>query len=539
MNAPTTVVLRNGTIVDGTGAPATTGDVVVAGGKITAIHDAGTAPAGTIDLDVTGLVVAPGFIDAHTHSDYTVIGEPAGAGRLLQGVTTEVPGNCGFSAFPLVREHRASQLDHFAGVGVAHDDLGGCDPDWETFEGYADAVDAAKPGINVAALAGHGTIRIAVMGDERRLATADEIARMQALLDAAMAAGAVGLSTGLGHGPPATSSTDELVALGSTVAAHGGTFSFHSRSKRDDGLYGIDEVVEVGRRSGVRVQHSHAAINNPDEWGTAHEWLAKVDAHRNAGVDVTFDVYPYDASGGSLAQFLPARLLNGGQEALAAEVADPAALASAVAEVRPGWGGGGGVRWLWDRVVIAAAPDPALGGRSVADLAAAAGIEPAEQMLLICAAHWNLAKVIMHYRSEDDMLAFLRHPAAMVGSDGSLMDPVERPGSLPHPRSFGYAPRILGLYVREQGALTLEDAVYKLSGAVADRFGLEGRGRIAEGAVADIAVFDPARVIDRATFEHPFRVPVGIEHVLVAGRLAVRDGVVTGERAGRVLRYGT
>ena len=537
MNTPTTVVLRNGTIVDGTGAPARLGDVVIEDGMIKAIHAAGTAPAGVLDLDVTGLVVAPGFIDAHTHSDYTIIGEPAGAGKLLQGVTTEVSGNCGFSAFPIVPEHRASQIDHFAGVGVAHDDMGGIEPDWETFEGYADRVDAAMPGINIAPLAGHGTLRIAVLGDERRRATAAEVARMQELLDAAMAAGAVGLSTGLGHGPPATSDTDELVALGSTVADHGGTFAFHSRSKRADGLYGIDEVVEVGRRSGVRVQHSHAAINNPDEWGTAHEWLAKVDAHRAAGVDVTFDVYPYDASGGSLAQFLPARMLNGGQAALAAEVADPAALASAVEEVRAGWGGGG-VRWLWDRVVIAAAPDPALGGRSVADLAAEAGIDPAEQMLRICAAHWNLAKVIMHYRSEEDMLAFLSHPAAMVGSDGSVMDPVERPGSLPHPRSFGYAPRILGRYVRDQGALSLEDAVYKLSGAVADRFGLEGRGRIAEGAVADIAVFDPARVADRATYQQPHLVPVGIEHVLVAGRMAVRDGVVTGERAGRVLRSG-
>ena len=536
MNAPTTIVLRNGTIVDGTGAPARTGDVVVEEGRISSIHEAGTAPAGDRDLDVTGLVVAPGFIDAHTHSDYTIIGEPAGAGKLLQGVTTEVPGNCGFSAFPIVPEHRAAQLDHFAGVGVAHDDLGGCDPDWETFEGYADAVDAARPGINVASLVGHGTLRIAVLGNERRRATASETVRMQALLDAALAAGAVGLSTGLGHGPPATSDIDELVALGSTVAAHGGTFSFHSRPKIDDGLSGLDEVVEVGRRSGVRVQHSHAAINNPEGWGTAGEWLAKVDAYRAAGVDVTFDVYPYDASGGSLAQFLPARILDGGREALAAEVADPDALAAAIEEVRPGWGQG--VRWLWDRVVIAAAPDPALGGRSVAELAAEAGIEPEEQMLRICAEHWNLAKVIMHYRTEEDMLAFLSHPAAMVGSDGSVMDPVERPGSLPHPRSFGYAPRILGKYVREQGALTLEDAVYKLSGAVADRFGLEGRGRIAEGAVADIVVFDPATVADRATYQEPHLLPDGIEHVLVAGRLAVRDGTVTGERAGRVLRSG-
>jgi N-acyl-D-amino-acid deacylase len=536
-SAHPTLVFRGGTVVDGTGSPARPGDVVVADGVVKEVRPRGAGPVEEVEIDAGGLVVAPGFIDAHTHSDYTIIGEPAGAGKLLQGVTTEVTGNCGFSAFPLVADHRALQLEHFAGVGVAHDDLGGCDPDWETFEGYAACVDGAVPGINVAALAGHGTLRIAVLGNERRVATDEEIRRMQALLGAALTGGAVGLSTGLGHGPPATSDLRELVALGATVAAHDGTFAFHARSASPEGLSGLDEVVEVGRRSGVRVHYSHAAINDPARWGGAGDWLSRVDRHRADGVDVTFDVYPYDASGGSLAQFLPARILDGGREALSLEVADPESLAAVVGEIAPGWGGGG-VRWMWDRVVIAAAPDPSLGGRSVAELAAADGIRPEEAMARICARHWNLAKVIMHYRTEADMSAFLGHDAAMVGSDGSVMDPVERPGSLPHPRSFGYAPKVLGRYVRELGVLELEDAVRKLSGAVADRFRLHRRGRVAPGAIADLVVFDPVRIADRATYDRPHLTPVGVEYVTVAGALAVRDGVATGVRAGRVLRSG-
>lgn len=533
--------ITGGRVVDGTGAPAFAADVVVEDGRIVAITGSGRPVDGALVLDATGKVVAPGFVDAHTHSDYTIIGEPAGAGKLLQGVTTEVTGNCGFSPFPIVDEHRSLSLEHFAGVGVAVDDLGGCDPDWHHYDGYVEQVRAARPGINVAPLVGHGTLRIAVMGSQRRVATDDEIAAMCALLDAELAAGAIGLSTGLGHGPPATSDFRELVALGSTVAAHGGVFAFHSRGNpRHRGakyLAGLLETAAVGRESGVQVQYSHAALNNPDHWGSAGEWTAALDAQRASGVDITFDVYPYDASGGSLVQFLPPDLHNAGHAALVATMADPSARAAAIEAVRPGWAGGG-VRWIWDRVVVGGAPDPSLGGKSIAELAEASGLPPEEQYLEVCAEHWNLANAIMHYRTEEDMLTFLRHPAAMVGSDGSVMDPIDRPGSLPHPRSFGYAPRILGRYVRDQQAISLEDAVRKLSGAVAERFGLAGRGTIAVGQVADLAVFDPDTIIDTATYEAPFSTPIGMTHVLVAGEVAVRDGEPTGVRAGDVLTIG-
>jgi N-acyl-D-aspartate/D-glutamate deacylase len=480
-------------------------------------------------IDVTGLVVAPGFIDIHTHSDLSLVHDPAAESKLLQGVTTEVVGNCGFSAFPSSGPTREALLDHLARLGPGPAPI--C---WDDFDGYAGAVAETPPAVNVASLVGHGALRIAAMADPFAPATTSDIEKMAELLSTALSQGAWGLSTGLTHTPSSLAHEDEVERLASVCGAHGALYATHARVLAGHSLAAMEEAVRTSRRSGARLQYSHLALHEPADWGATADALAIFDRATAEGLDVGFDVYPYDASSSDLMQYLPPWAQAGGSAQLAKSNEDPAWRGRALDEIRQGWFGG--IPWLWDRVVITAAgPDADVVGLSIDQISRRRQVPPEEVLLDLCVEAGSQANAVLHYRMERDMVDFLRHPLSIVGSDGLAVS-LSPAADKPHPRGFGTFPRVLGRYVRERQELSLVDAIHKMTEAPARRLGLRGRGTIGVGQAADVVAFDPDRVIDQATFLEPRQAPVGIEHVLVNGSLAVEHGQATQRFAGRSLR---
>ncbi|HSJ28445.1 MAG TPA: D-aminoacylase [Acidimicrobiia bacterium] len=525
------ILLTGGTVFDGTGSPGRVTDVAVRGDTIVAIGDDLGIDAHRV-IDVAGRAVTPGFIDIHTHSDLSALRDPACESKVRQGVTTDVTGNCGASPYPIASEHRAEHLDMLEGRGIGEK---GLELTWSDIESYAAVADRRTLAFNLAPLVGHNTLRTAGMGLDQRPPTPAELATMQQLLDEQLQQGAFGFSTGLTLVPGAYAAEDEVVALLEVVAKHDALYATHTRGDGKREFGGVEEAIRAASAAGARLQYSHAAINVPAQWGRAADVTGIIEEARHGGLDVMFDVYPYDASSSAMTQYLPTWVQEGGTEAMRARLSDPAVYERALTELRAGWFGR--IPWYWSRVMVSkvAEPDAWAVGLSIEQAATRVGADPAEWALRLCLDHGNAARVVLFYRTEDDMKTFLAHPLSMVGSDGSAM-PFDLPGEQPHPRSFGTYPRVFGRYVREQQVLSLAEAVRKSTSAVADRLQLRDRGRLAEGMVADIVVFDPDTIIDRATFENPATPPVGVEHVLVNGAVVVENGDQTDARPGAVLR---
>ncbi|MEX0593079.1 MAG: D-aminoacylase [Nitriliruptoraceae bacterium] len=523
------ILFRNTTLVDGSGAEPRPADVAVQDGRIAAIGDLGDVSAATI-IDVAGKVLAPGFIDIHTHSDVSMVFDPAGESKAFQGVTTEVPGNCGRSVFPIEPSRREQLADYLAGSVDERLQL-----DWTDFNGYADLVNAAAPSINIAPLVGHHAIRIAALGLDNRDATPDELAHMQRLVAESLDQGAFGLSTGLTIAPGMYGSEEEVAALVAVVADRDAMYATHARMWVAEGFASVEEAIRVCEASGARLQYSHAAINEPDKWGRADDMIDLFVQARERGVDAAFDVYPYIASSSGILQYLPEWVQDGGTQAMRDRLADPAARRRAEADTLKGWFGG--IPWYWDRFVfVTGAPGYEwIVGLTIEEAAERQGVPPETFTLEVSLAHGNAIKVVLFYRLEEDVQAFLAHDLATIGSDGSAIS-MDQGDSKPHPRNFGTYPRILGSYVRDQGLLTLPQAVQKMTSQVAERLQISDRGLVREGLVADLVVFDADEVIDRATFEEPAQTPQGISHVAVNGVLVVDDHQHTGARPGQVLR---
>jgi N-acyl-D-amino-acid deacylase len=477
-NGRTALLLRGGTVIDGTGADRTLADVRIDGDRITAIGpDLPERDAEVIDA--TGLVVAPGFIDVHTHDDQIVLADPRMLPKITQGVTTVVVGNCGISLAPLVHADVPPPLNLLGGTDkYVH----------PTMAAYVAAVGRAGPAVNVAALVGHSTLRVATMGDPYRAATGAEQAAMAALLRESLDAGAIGLSSGVFYATGAAADVDELALLAGVAGAAGGVYTAHIRNEMNDILPALDEAFTAARRGRVPVVVSHHKCAGPQNWGRSPETLAHIDAAR-ARQPIGLDAYPYIA----------------GSTVLRTDLVDG----------------------IIDVVITWSGPYPDMATRHLADIAAEWGCtqqEACERLQPGGACYFQMR--------EDDVQRVLRHPATMIGSDGLPHD------RHPHPRLWGTFPRVLGHYSRDLGLFPLEAAVHKMTGLSARRFNLCERGELRVGWFADVCVFDPATIADAATFEAPHAVSRGIDHVLVNGAIALRRGQPERKRAGRFLSSG-
>ena len=528
------LLIVGGTVVDGTGAQTYPADVAVNGDRIAAIGNLHHAEARRV-IDASGKIVTPGFIDMHTHSDLTMRADARGWSKLRQGVTTDVTGNCGMTPYPVADDPDRARILKESLFAIADD----MDWGWHDLHGYREALHAQGIAINLAPLVGHSAIRGAAMGFGEEPATPDSVATMSRLLAEALDHGAFGLSTGLTLPPSSYGDTDEVVAIARTLARRPGRlYCSHVRGDTVAGPTGMREALEIGRRADVPVHLAHMAVNDPRRWGTASDVMAEIDEAVVAGVDVTCDVYPYAASSSGFSQCLPGWAQSGGRLDTVARLRDPATRAR-VREDMEANGLLAGWPWHWDRLMICRVVHPEwryTEGMTFADLAAARGIAPVDAALDLMVADEGRVQIIFFYRTEEDMRTFLRHPRSMVGSDGSALT-ADGPtgGGRPHPRNYGAAARILGRYVRETPVLSLEDAVHRMTGKVADRLGLRDRGRIRAGCAADIAVIDAHHVIDHATFDAPHQYATGIPWVVVNGAVAVAEGEPTGIHRGRVL----
>jgi len=505
---PLDIVLAGGRVFDGTDRPPVVADIGIRGDRIVAIGDLEARPA-ALRLDVTGLAVAPGFIDIHSHAvrdDPTdgIFRWPDAENLIRQGVTTVVGGPDGSSPLPVSATLKA--------------------------------LEDRPAAVNFATFVGHGSIRALVVGEDDRPPTPDELEAMRAQVAEAMREGAFGLSSGLIYAPGRFADTDEVIELARVAGEYGGIYISHMRQEGLDVLKSVAETIRIGEQGGLPTQLTHHKIVGAPMWGKSTETLAMVDAARARGVDVSIDQYPYTASSTSLTILFPGWSLDGGRDALLARLADPdqrqRIRAAIVYNIEVDRGGNDPAN-----VVLANCPhDTNLNGLNLAERLRQeernVTHENAAELLMELVTAGNCSAVF-HAIDEDDVRRIMQHPVTMTASDGGIEGPSER---VPHPRNYGTFARLLGYYVREQNVLPLHTAIHKISRLPAERIGLADRGRLAVGAVADIAVFDPARIIDTATFAEPHQYARGMEHVLVSGRPVLKAGTMTGERPGRVLR---
>ncbi|MER7083295.1 N-acyl-D-amino-acid deacylase [Saccharopolyspora kobensis] len=514
------VVINGGELVDGTGAPRRNGSIGITGDRITEVSSGKLA--GRREIDATGQVVAPGFIDLHSHADYTLEGAPAAVTQIHQGVTTLVTGNCGHSPFPF------TDLDLIRRASIIDDRA--LSWKWRDAAGFREVVEGSA--VNVALQVGHNAVRLAVLGDADRAPTGTELERMCELVTIAARQGAVGFSTGLIYAPGVFADAAEVRALVAAAASAGLLYSTHMRNEAATLLDAVREAIEAAELAGARLEISHLKAMGPENHGKVVQALALIDAARQRGVDVAADVYPYTASSTSLVSRLSPWAVDGGKDALLARLADPATRERIAAELRARFGRDIDPEGL----VIADLPIGAQSadiGLSVAEIGRRDGVDPAEAALRVLVAHAANVMIVNHAMSEADVDTVLRHPWVSVASDGWTM--TERGDGRPHPRSFGTFARVLGRYVRERGVLTLEDAVRKMTSLPAARIGLADRGVLAAGKAADVVVLDPAGIIDNSTFEQPWQLASGCSAVLVNGVPVLLDGSPTGRSGGTVL----
>jgi len=522
-NAQFDILLKNARVFDGTGGPWFGADVAVAGDEIAAVGALADAKA-ALEVDCSGLAVAPGFIDVHSHSDLMALEDGALAPKLMQGVTTELLGQDGIATAPIRPEHKADWRRHLSGL------LGNPDFEWSwsTFDEYLSALEKASPGPNLACLAPHGNLRLWSMGMEDRKASPDELDDMIGLLRDCFGAGAVGLSTGLIYPPCSYADEDEMAALCSAMTEFGGFIVVHLRNE-DAGLFdALDEMLRVSERSGAPLHISHLKVAGRPQFGQAGELLLRLEDARARGLEVTFDQYPYTAGSTMLFAILPEFLQEGGPDKMIERLRDPAIrekiMEGLVAR------GSSTVDITDIRVSgVGSEQNRHLEGKNLFEVAEALDKPMIDAVCDLLIEEDLNVSMILFIADEDDVQTILRHPLHTACTDGLL-------GGKPHPRLYGSFPRILGHYCRELGIIELPEAIRKMTSAPAARLGLGDRGLLRPGMKADLVVFDPETIIDTSTYDDPRQYPKGIEHVFVNGRHSVRDGRLHHANAGRVLR---
>ena len=520
------MLFSNATVVDGTGAPGYVADVRVRDGRIAEIGR--LAPGDERGIDATGKVLAPGFVDMHAHSDLAALTDSAHLAKAAQGVTTEVIGQDGLSFAPVDEESLAIIRRQIAGWhGSFHDDLFS----WRSVDAYLDRLDEGLA-TNQAYLVPQGNLRMLAVGTENRPVTKGELDRMRGVLVDGLEAGAVGMSSGLTYAPGMFADTAELEALCAVVAEHGGYYSPHTRSYGGSALAAYAEMIEIGRRTGCPIHLTHATMNFAPNRGRAGDLLGLIDEAVAAGVDVTLDSYPYLPGSTTLSALLPSWTATGGPDAVLERLRNPKDRETIRRELdETGSDGAHGEVVDWSVIQVSGVGNPALAevvGHTIAELA---GAESATEFALDLMVRDELATgILMHIGDEANVREIMAHPRHCGGSDGILV------GARPHPRAWGTFARYLGHYSRDEGVLSLEECVKHLSGNPAQRLGWTDRGLVREGYVADLVLFDPLTVADRATFDEPRLPAAGISHVLVNGELVIDAGVRTELTPGRAIR---
>jgi len=530
---PYDLLITGGSVINGNGTPAVTADIGIRDGKIAAIGSLGAAAA-TRRIDASGLTVAPGFIDMHNHSDYTILAEPKSESMIRQGVTTMVLGESR-SAGPLkpgVNDDPRSRADRAT-------------VDWMTLGGYFARLERQHMATNIASYVGEEQVWTYVKGYGQSAATPEELDAMRKLVAQAMEEGAMGLSTSLLQPPSSLATTDNLIELAKVSKQYGGIYSSHIRDEGEGVFKAVDEAIQVGKGANIPVDIIHMKIAHKKLWGRINEVIAMVQRARDAGYDIQANVYPYTAGQNNLSSIVPQWAHDGGRAKMLERLRDPAARQRMRGEVLnglPNWynhylatGDGWGGMLL---VSLQHERNRPFQGKRMSELIQARGGNPADVLFDVLIEENGSVPTVFFHHSEPDMQLVMKQPWTSIGSDGSAVNPDGPTGrSHPHPRYYGTFPRVLGRYVRELKVISLPEAVQKMTSMNADKIGIKDRGRLQEGMYADVTIFDQDRVIDRATFENPHQFPVGIKYVIVNGVVTIGDEQHTGALAGKVI-YG-
>ena len=523
------LIIKNGLVADGSGKPVQKLDLGIKGSEICALADLAEAEAGSV-IDAAGRIVCPGFIDAHSHADFTLPSGPTADSLLMQGVTTVISGQCGISSAPLLDETR-QEVIALQGSELYPQPW----HEWTDFASYLGFLERLRPAVNVASLVGQGTIRAAAMGYSDAPPNSSQLKQMQRLAHDAMSAGAFGISTGLSYSPGSYASTEELIEVTKPVGEMGGFYFTHLRSEEDSLLEAVQEAIRIGRESGAKVQISHLKAAWPDNWPQAALALQAIDTANKNGIKVAADMYPYTAASQPLISLLPLWAQSGGKQDTLSRLGDKVTrqkIQDSMKELSP-------CRFVdWQRVMISGSPlAPEYQGKYVSDLAAGHDQDPFNWVCDALIKTGLDMMMIMFISSEDNLRRILRHKAVMIGTDGTgVADQECLLRANIHPRNYGAFARILGRYVRDEQVLGLEEVVHKMTGQPAEWFGLSKRGMIKPGHKADLVILNPDKVGDLATFEKPHQYPAGIAHVLVNGEIVVHHGLATHKRPGRILR---
>lgn len=523
------LIIKNGLVIDGSSPTIYPADLGVKKDKIIAVEDLAHAGADKI-IDAKGLIVSPGFIDIHTHTDTELLANPKGESKIHQGVTTEVSGNCGSSPFPL-NENDSQEL-----YGSLKDRYG-IDTRWQTTDEFLRAIEKAQPSLNYATFTGHGDLRAFVIGKIDIQPTPAQLDEMKMVLAKTMEAGSLGLSTGLEYAPGSYARTPELIELCNVVKDYNGVYATHMRNEDDTVEEAIEEALEICRQSGVSLQISHLKACNQSNWHKVDHMLEVIQNAHDQGLPVHADRYPYNAWSTGLSSFLPLWSRQGNTDDILERLRNKDDLK----KIKTYTEGRGRRIGGWDRVLISNCrntENEIYEGKSIRECTAMTGKEPFEFIRDLLINERNRVSVIGFAMDEDNLKKVLASPLVMIGSDGSAVAPYGKLGEgKPHPRFYGTFPRVLGKYAREEKIFDLVTAVRKMTGMAADKLQLKQRGYLKKGYFADVVIFNPETVIDNATFSDPHQYPTGIETVIVNGEITIDKGQHTGAGRGKVIRH--
>ena len=520
------LAIINGLILDGLGNPPIRSNICVSGDKIGLVSSEEESGADET-ISAKELAVAPGFIDTHSHSDLMLFSDPFAKSKITQGVTTEIVGQDGFSVAPVQKEVQPELAKYLSGLAGQLDDWR-----WNTFDSYLQQLSELQTTVNVASLVGNGTIRAMIVGFQRREANPSELEGMRILVADAMTQGAIGLSSGLIYLPSSYANEDELVDLCKIAAEHNGIYVTHIRNEAHGLIESVDEAIRTATRAKIPLHISHHKAIGKDNWGKTKETLERVDREISRGSVISCDIYPYTAGSTMLSASMPPWALEGGPKALRERLRNPQQRSKIIRELEEGsptWKSysqlGG-----WDKIVITySKARKEVEGKSIAQISKDLGKPPADVVVdLLLESNEAVSMVVFHI-SEDDVRRVIAHRSSTICTDGLLI-------GNPHPRAYGSFPRVLRRYVMEERLLTLERAIQKMTSIPASKFRLKDRGTVKEGVFADLVVFDPLQIRDKATYDSPRQFAEGIRYVIVNGRVVFREGEFTGIRPGRALR---